>query len=43
MIIELQQDQDLEQLLERSKTNPVLIFKHSTQCPISDAAHTRSS
>jgi bacillithiol system protein YtxJ len=35
MIIELRQDRDLEQLLERSKTNPVLIFKHSTQCSIS--------
>src|SRR5438128_10465359 len=35
MVIELRQDRDLEQLLERSKTNPVLIFKHSTHCPIS--------
>ena len=35
MIVELQQDQDLEQFLERSKTDPVLIFKHSTQCSIS--------
>jgi bacillithiol system protein YtxJ len=35
MVIALRQDRDLEQLLERSKTNPVLIFKHSTQCPIS--------
>jgi bacillithiol system protein YtxJ len=35
MVIELRHDRDLEQLLERSKTNPVLIFKHSTQCPIS--------
>ena len=35
MIIELRQDRDLEQLLEWSKANPVLIFKHSTQCPIS--------
>jgi bacillithiol system protein YtxJ len=35
MIIELRQNRDLEQLLEGSKTNPVLIFKHSTQCPIS--------
>src|SRR5262249_27322167 len=32
-------ENDLEQLLGRSKTNPVLIFKHSTQCPISDEAH----
>jgi monothiol bacilliredoxin len=35
MLIELRQDRDLEQLLERSKTNPVLIFKHSTHCSIS--------
>ena len=35
MLIELHQDRDLEQLLERSKTNPVLIFKHSTHCAIS--------
>ena len=40
MVIELRQDRDLEQLLERSKTSPVLIFKHSTQCPIS--AHVYS-
>ena len=35
MVVELRQDQDLEQLLERSRTDPVLIFKHSTQCSIS--------
>jgi bacillithiol system protein YtxJ len=35
MVIELHQDRDLEQILEQSKTNPVFIFKHSTQCPIS--------
>src|SRR5205823_6623593 len=35
MIVPLRQDRDLEQLLERSKTNSVVIFKHSTQCPIS--------
>jgi bacillithiol system protein YtxJ len=39
MVGELRQEHDLEQLLERSKTNPVLIFKHSTQCPISGEAH----
>jgi bacillithiol system protein YtxJ len=39
MVGELQQDHDLEQLLEQSKTNPVLIFKHSTQCPVSNEAH----
>jgi len=35
MIVDLLQDHDLEQLLNRSKTDPVLIFKHSTQCSIS--------
>ena len=35
MLIELRQDRDLEQLLERSKATTVLIFKHSTQCSIS--------
>ena len=39
MVLELRQHQDLEQLLERSKTDPVLIFKHSTQCSISDQAY----
>ncbi len=39
MIVDLLQDRDLEQLLDRSKTNPVLIFKHSTQCPISTQAY----
>jgi len=32
MIIELHEIQDLEQLLERSQMEPVLLFKHSTQC-----------
>ena len=40
MVGELRQEHDLEQLLERSKTNPVLIFKHSTQCSISGDVHT---
>ena len=39
MVIELHQDRDFEQLLERSKTHPVLIFKHSTQCSISGQAY----
>ncbi len=39
MVIELRQNEDLEQLLERSETDPVLIFKHSTQCSISEAAY----
>jgi bacillithiol system protein YtxJ len=29
----------LEELYERSKSEPVLIFKHSTACPISAAAY----
>jgi bacillithiol system protein YtxJ len=39
MIVDLQQDRDLEDLLAKSKTDPVLIFKHSTQCPISAQAY----
>jgi bacillithiol system protein YtxJ len=35
MIVDLRQDRDLEQLLDRSNTDPVIIFKHSTQCSIS--------
>ena len=32
MIIELHVKQDLEELLKRSHREPVLLFKHSTQC-----------
>jgi bacillithiol system protein YtxJ len=32
MIIELREKQDLEELLKRSHSEPVLLFKHSTQC-----------
>ena len=39
MIVDIQQDDDLERLLEQSKSDPVLIFKHSTQCPISTQAY----
>src|SRR5262245_15332394 len=39
MIVDLAQDQDLEQLLVRSNSDPVLIFKHSTQCSISAQAY----
>jgi bacillithiol system protein YtxJ len=39
MVVELRKDQDLDDLLERSKTDPVLIFKHSTQCSISGEVH----
>src|SRR5438105_13620114 len=39
MVVQLRQNRDLEQLLEQSRTNPVLLFKHSTQCPISSQAY----
>jgi len=39
MVVDLTQDRDLEHLLEKSKTDPVLIFKHSTQCSISAQAY----
>ena len=39
MITELQKPEDFEQLLERSKTDPVIIFKHSTRCGISDQVY----
>jgi bacillithiol system protein YtxJ len=36
MIVDLLQDLDLEQLVDRSRTDPVLIFKHSTRCSVSE-------
>jgi bacillithiol system protein YtxJ len=39
MVIELRQERDLEKLLERSHKDPVVIFKHSTQCSRSSAAY----
>ena len=39
MIVHVRQHQDFERLLEHSKTQPVLIFKHSTQCSISDQVY----
>lgn len=35
---EMTEQADWQRLLERSEEEPVLIFKHSTQCPISAAA-----
>ena len=35
MVIELRQNRDFEEFLERSKTKWAIIFKHSTQCSIS--------
>ena len=39
MLVELHEERDLEPLLERSRKEPVVIFKHSTQCSRSEAAH----
>lgn len=39
MVVNIRESHDLERLLERSKTGPVLIFKHSTQCSVSNQAY----
>jgi monothiol bacilliredoxin len=39
MIVDVRHHQDFQRLLEYSKTQPVLIFKHSTQCSISDQVY----
>jgi monothiol bacilliredoxin len=39
MVTELRKREDFEQLLERSKTHPAIIFKHSTQCGRSDQVY----
>jgi bacillithiol system protein YtxJ len=39
MVMELRHDLDFEQLLEKSESDPVLIFKHSTQCSVSSEAY----
>src|SRR5262245_5409634 len=38
MIIELNDDRDLDVLLDHSREEPVVVFKHSTQCGVSDGA-----
>jgi bacillithiol system protein YtxJ len=38
MIHELRRKEDFDALIERSKTDPVLVFKHSTQCGLSERA-----
>jgi len=43
MIIPCQTEQDFQQLLADSETNPVLLLKHSTRCPISAGAQARYS
>lgn len=40
---QLRAQEDLEQTLKESEEHPVLIFKHSTTCPISAAAHRQWS
>ncbi|MFO7974251.1 MAG: bacillithiol system redox-active protein YtxJ [Candidatus Hydrogenedentota bacterium] len=40
---ELKTKQDWETCLEASGKKPVFVFKHSTDCPISSAAHERVS
>lgn len=35
---ELQDEQQLDEIIETSKTKPVVIFKHSTRCGISEGA-----
>lgn len=37
----LQEETQLDNILEESKQAPVLIFKHSTSCPISSTAKDR--
>lgn len=39
MVIQLREEQDLAPLLERSQKEPIVFFKHSTQCSRSAAAH----
>lgn len=38
-IVKLQDIDEIDRLLERSRETPVMIFKHSLICPISAAAH----
>ena len=38
-LIPVEDTKELEQLLERSHEAPVLLFKHSSTCPISAAAY----
>ncbi|UII33501.1 bacillithiol system redox-active protein YtxJ [Fulvivirga ulvae] len=39
--IQLNSSDDLERIKEESRVNPVMIFKHSTRCSISDMALNR--
>lgn len=40
---QITQTDELEQLLARSHDTPVVLFKHSTTCPISSAAYKQMS
>jgi bacillithiol system protein YtxJ len=39
VVIELKRDEDFDALLEKSHVKPIVIFKHSTRCPISTVAY----
>jgi bacillithiol system protein YtxJ len=39
--LKLEDDSTLEEITEKSKENPQVIFKHSTRCSISSMAKTR--
>lgn len=39
--IELHHTQQLNEIIEKSKSEPIIIFKHSTRCPISSMALNR--
>jgi bacillithiol system protein YtxJ len=39
--IELNDESQLEQIVEQSKVQPIVIFKHSTRCSISSMAKNR--
>ncbi len=38
---ELTSDADWDDALAQSEENPVLVFKHSSTCPVSEKAHTQ--
>ncbi|MBS7529864.1 bacillithiol system redox-active protein YtxJ [Hazenella sp. IB182353] len=37
--LRLEDQEQLEQILQRSEENHILLFKHSTRCPISERAY----
>ena len=39
--IQLTDEQELENIIQSSNTQPIVIFKHSTRCSISTTAHSR--